>query len=182
MLLRIPALLACAFVMQFLGACGKTGATRAASTPVVGSSPLPDLDNQRSVAAPSEGSVRVAAGSSVEVEIAWTLDSDGESEGEFKIANMVADVKGTDGGVAITANSHVVLIVREASKSGVHSRLVLGLQSISAGSKSFRSDDSSDMATLVLEEDGSRGASHRSVHLEKQSRIIFKLLRPIQAH
>jgi len=123
----------------------------------------------------------IGAGAPVEVEISEVFDSDTSIYTQFIMAHTVLDVRGSDGGVAVPAGSSVLLVNRGIGRDGKRSLADIGLNRIDVAGKTFKTADGvKDLAVAHFEEDSSKGAGHRSIHLEKASRITFKTSEAVQ--
>ena len=94
---------------------------------------------------------------------------------------VIADVKGRDGKVAIPQNTSGVLIVRTASRKEGNSDLDVALYQLTIGDKSYLiSNGGVNLATLRFQEEASKGAAHRSVHLGKRTPLKFVVSQSFQ--
>jgi hypothetical protein len=123
----------------------------------------------------------LAAGTKIGISISEVLDSESVYFQPFLSSTVADDVRNEKGVLAIPANSHALLVIRGNEKIGTVSKMVLGLNRIDASGNTFKSaDGTKDLATIVLQEDSSKGLGHRSVHLEKNSVLPFKLDSDVQ--
>jgi hypothetical protein len=130
---------------------------------------------------PANLSRNIAAGTSIPVLFDYVLDSTVALRTQFMYSTTAADVKGTDGGVAIPAHSTVTIIVRDSSRRGSISRVEIGLYTVSIGGRTISlSDGAADAANLVFTEDAGLGPGHSSVHVERGTLLEFKLSRPVE--
>jgi hypothetical protein len=96
-------------------------------------------------------------------------------------SNTDEDVKGADGRTAIPAGSTVTMVVREASKKGPISRVEVGLYAVFIGGRAFNlSDGNTDAASLTFTADAGEGPGHTTVHIERGTRLAFKLSRAVE--
>jgi hypothetical protein len=122
----------------------------------------------------------VPVGAALNIRILDAVDSELTGRGRFIPAVFDDDVMGSDGHLAIPAGTHAVVVVRDIGREGAISRATLGVFSIEIDGHSHRfSEGVKDAATLKLTEDAALGASHRSVHLEADSRLSFKVEAPL---
>jgi hypothetical protein len=153
--------------------CGKT--KKEADTRRAQLFPNP-VDEPATPPAPPAGAYAVAAGTPVEVEIADILDSDESPIGFFVHANIVENVMGPNGKVAIPAGSSCVILVRDSGKKGGSSFLNIALYQITVEGRSYLMVHGvKHLATLDFKEDSSGGVGHRNVHFESRSRLRFTL-------
>ncbi len=100
---------------------------------------------------------------------------------QFLVARIEEDVKGPDGLVALPAGTAALVVVREVLRLGTKVQTILGLNRVEIAGKTYSANGGGkDLATLILEEDAAKGIGHRSVHLERLSRVVFKLDTPLQ--
>jgi hypothetical protein len=124
----------------------------------------------------------LAAGTVVPVQLNSVVDS------SYTVRDLIggrvtADVKGTDGRVALSSGSVVTINVRESGKKGTISTVVLGLYSVNVqGAQYALSNGHRDAATLTFTEDAGKGQGHTSVHLPYHYDVDFKLDEAIQLH
>jgi hypothetical protein len=124
----------------------------------------------------------VAAGTPIEIEMGEALDSGALVDTRFVLGKVASDVKGPDGRLAIPARASALMVVHEAGKNGNISRVVLGLNRVEVAGRVFRANElSRDIALVTLEENAADGAAHRTVHLNRQSRLTFKTENAIQS-
>lgn len=160
--------------------CGQ----KAGSSTVSGASSIPpsspDVPAQSDPGAKPVAS-SLPAGTPIGISLTEVLDSETHYTQPFLIASTAADVKDPKGALAIPANSHALLVIRDIEKKAGISRIVLGLNRVDSAGKTFKTaDGTKDMAVLALEDDSAKGIGHRSVHLEKNSLITFKLESEVQ--
>jgi hypothetical protein len=159
------------------GGSKSTGASKGATTaPQTSNAGQPSPSS-----ATSASSTSLAAGTPVEVALVEVFDTDTSIYTQFLVGHVAADVKGSDGGIAIPAGSATLLLNRGIGRAGTHSIAEIGLNRIEVGGKTFKTADGvKDIAVLHLDEDSTKGVGHRSVHLEKNSTITFKLSENVQ--
>ena len=122
----------------------------------------------------------LAKGTEIEVKLLSVADSSVTTPG-FLPGIVTSDVKGTDGTVAIPANSPVVVLVRESGKSGAISRMVFGLYSVRIGDREHAlSDGAKESAVLTFTDDAGKGPTHSAVHLQFGARLDFQLGTAVQ--
>jgi hypothetical protein len=120
------------------------------------------------------------AGAVINVRTLEVIDSQVTPNGKYIAGIVDDDVAGSDGRLAIPAGTHVVLVVRDVGREGAVSHATLGLFSIEVDGHSHRFNGGvKDGATLRLSEDATQGASRRTVHLEADSHVTFKLDAPL---
>ncbi len=68
------------------------------------------------------------------------------------------------------------MMLRSAGKKGPVSHLKIGLYAIFVRGKEYSlSTGSNDAASLFFQDDAGKGAAHRSIHLEYNALLVFKL-------
>lgn len=108
--------------------------------------------------------------------IVEVMDSDAIEQGAFSFAVVAEDVLGADGKIAIPAGAPALLVVRQVGRQGGISHLTLALYQVIVGEKTYRMlAGNQDLALLALVEDSTKGAMHRSVHVERQARLEFRI-------
>jgi hypothetical protein len=121
----------------------------------------------------------LSSGTLVPVRLLSVVDSAEPNMG-FAMGTVDADVKGTDGRLAIPADAQVAMLIRDAGKNSGISRLRLALYSIDLpGGNCVLTDGLKDAAQLFFTEDAGKGQTHISVHLGYDTRIDFKLDEPV---
>ncbi|MDE3199188.1 MAG: hypothetical protein KGN84_22755 [Acidobacteriota bacterium] len=99
----------------------------------------------------------------------------------FLPAIVTADVRSSDGAVAIPANSPAVVVVRESGKKGAISRMSIGLYSVRiADTEHDFSNGEKEPAFVSFTEDAGNGPAHSAVHLQFGTLLEFKLETPVE--
>lgn len=131
--------------------------------------------------APANLSTNIAAGTVIPIAFTYMLDSAVTGRDQLMYSNTDEDVKGIDGRVAIPAGSTVTMIVRESSKKGPISRVEVGLYGVNIGGRVFSlSNGGTDSASLTFTADAGQGPAYTSVHIERGTRMLFKLNRAVE--
>ena len=134
---------------------------------------------------PAEGplSTTLAAGTVITVNFTYLFDSSSTEPGQYMYSVIDEDVKGADGRVALPAGATVTMVVRESGRKGAISHVKIGLYAAYIGGRSYPfSDGDSDAASLSFTEDAGQGSAHSSVHIERGTRLPFKLSTAVQLH
>jgi hypothetical protein len=123
----------------------------------------------------------IRAGVSVPVQLRSFVDSVILKTGFISTGVVTDDVKGTDGRTAIPAGSTVAILLRDVSKSGPISRVVMGLYAVNILQHQYSlSDGRTDVSTLTLTEDAGNGPAHSAIHLAYGYELAFTLDKDVQ--
>lgn len=163
--------------------CGGNKATSSKAAPLAAKSAIPTstLVYETPPKPQPPTGYALAAGTAIEVELSDVIDSDNSGGGSFAHVTVVEDVKDSAGKIVIPAWSNGVITILNTGKTGGQSYLALALYQLTIGDVSQTLNLGPKMrATLEFREDASQGVGHRSVHLEKRTRLKFKLSDPIE--
>jgi hypothetical protein len=173
---------ACLFLLT--GGCRQRSEAQSRPSPAVTPSmysQAPSVSVAPALPARKVASEGLAAGTSIQIIIAETLDSGVPSELGFLLGNVAQDVTNAAGGLLLPAESRALLIVRGSGKVGGATRMVLGLNRLETGGKTYKlTNGAKDIATLTFEESLSQGAGHGTVHLQKNALLTFTLDQAVQ--
>ena len=159
--------------------CGRSATTSEGTLASAGDSPSPPIPpplKQAEPPLPTNLSKMLASGTNIPVQFTYILDSSETVAGQYMYSVVDEDVKGSDGRLAIPAGSTVTLVVRESGRRGAVSRVRVGLLSAYIAGKAYNlSKGDIDVAALDFTEDAGQGPGHASVHIERGTRLAFKL-------
>jgi hypothetical protein len=154
---------------------------QAAATPVAApASPAPSGFDTTVASAPiTFKPTTLGRGTHIPVKLLSVADSSVTQPG-FLPGTVISDVKGGDGSVVIPADSPVVVMIRDSSKTGPISRMVFGLYSVRIGNREHElTDGAKEPAVLTFTEDAGRGPAHSAVHLQFGATLDFQLQNPL---
>ncbi len=98
----------------------------------------------------------------------------------FAVGDVISDVKGVDGKIAVPAGSTVTMAVRNTGRTGAISQLMISIYTINIlGKQCSFSDGRTEAAHLQFTEDAGKGSAHTSVHLQYGHELDFKLERAV---
>jgi hypothetical protein len=98
----------------------------------------------------------------------------------FAVGEVISDVKGPDGKVALPAGSTVTIAVRESGKTGARSELNVSIYSVNVLGRQYSfSDGRTEAARLQFTDDAGKGSTHTAVHLQYNCELDFRLDRPV---
>jgi hypothetical protein len=165
-----------------LAGCGPNKPAAKAKPVAVKSLPPEPNDAAATPPLPVPESHNLSSGTVVPVRLLSVVDSAEPNMG-FAMGTIDADVKGADGRLAIPADAHVAMLIRDAGKNAGISRLRLALYSIDLpGGNCVLTDGLKDFAQLYFTDDAGKGPTHISVHLQYDSRLDFKLETPVHCN